>query len=513
MKDKQHKFLFKIAMVAVMAAFTFTSCSDDFLTLEPKGTALESNFYKTEKEMYQGLIAVYDVLQWGGTNGWTMQIGLMNAASDDCLAGGSDASDQPSWVAMDNFGLTSTLGPQAGLWSRYYRGIARANLLLQKLNESQGFDQSFVNRISAEAKFLRAYSYFELVRLFGHPVLTTERISPDDISSQKQASPEEVYAQIEKDLTEAYNTFDLPSSVSADELGRVTKGAVASLLGKVLLYENDNAKMAQAATYLEEVINSGLYKLETDYGRIFASDNEWGQESIFEINHSNNQFGGYENFGNGETEGNYNIQFFGIRDYISSPGSATAYSAGWGFCPITLGLVDFMKNDPRFKFTVIDGKALKAQGSSYSEGFQNTDYFIKKYAPLESLRSQDGEPALNWRNNEIIIRLADVYLMAAEANARAGNETMARTQLNKVRSRVSLQPVNSSGANLLKAISNERRMELATEGHRFFDLVRTGQATEVLSSTGFVAGKNEILPLPQVEIDISNGVLKQNNGY
>jgi hypothetical protein len=498
----------------ILVVFSTFSCNDDFLTLEPKGTALETNFYRTEEELYQGLVSVYDVLQWGGRNGWTMQLGLMNAASDDCLAGGSDASDQPSWVAMDNFTLTPSLGPQAGLWSKYYTGIARANLVLEKLaGASSDIKESFINRATAEVKFLRAYYYFELVRLFGNPVLTLERINPDGINAQKQVTSAEVYAQIETDLRDAYNTFDLPATVPLSETGRVTLGAVTSLLGKVILYQNDPARMAEAATLFEEVISSGIYALETDYGKIFDPNNEWGVESIFEINHSENQRGGYGNFGNGETEGNYNIQFFGMRDFIPSGTAGSIFGAGWGFCPVSESLVEFMKNDPRFAHTIIDGKALIASGASYSAGYQNTDYFIRKYCPIESLRAGDGEPALNWRMNEKVIRYADVLLMCAEAHALSGNDARARTLTNRVRSRVGLQPLNSSGAALVDAIYRERRMELATEGHRFFDLVRSGRAVEFLGPLGFTANKNEVLPLPQVEIDISNGVIKQNNNY
>jgi hypothetical protein len=165
--------------------------------------------------------------------------------------------------------------------------------------------------------------------------------------------------------------------------------------------------------------------------------------------------------------------------------------------------------------TIIDGNQLKAQGATYSEGYQNTNYFIKKFAPLAAEKATDGEPALNWKTNVREIRLADVYLMAAEAYARAGgNDTKARGFLNKVRQRVSLQPVGgASGQALLNFIYNERRFELATEGHRFFDLVRSGRAVTELGDQGFTAGKNEVLPIPQTEIDITEGNLKQNPGY
>jgi starch-binding outer membrane protein, SusD/RagB family len=489
--------------------FIAQSCKKDFLELQPRGLKLESNFYQTQTEVFEGVVAVYDVLQWSGTNNtWSMNLGLLTAASDECYAGGSDASDQPSWGTWDNFTLTPNLGPQRALWNKYYAGIYRANLLLEKVDKTSSIDATFKARAIAEVKYLRAYYYFDLVRLFGNIPLITKTLSADEIYKQTQAAPSDVYAQIEKDLKDAIAAVELPETVSASELGRVTKGAAKALLGKAILYQNNPAKMDEAAKILEEVIASGIYKLEPKFEDIFKQDHEWGQESIFEINFSGNQTGGYENFVN-ITEGNYNTQFFGMRDFVG-----LTYANGWSFCPISTELVDAMKNDPRFKHTIIDGKELKAKGASYTAGYQNTDYFIKKYAPLQADKAKSGEPALNWNNNTREIRLADVYLMAAEAIARSPNGDAGKASgfLNKVRSRVGLQPfVGQTGAALLELIYKERRMELATEGHRFFDLVRTQKASETLN--GFVKGKSELLPIPQQEIDITVGKLRQNPLY
>lgn len=504
----------KIYILFLISFLITTSCSEEFLELQPKGLETEANFYQTEEQIYQGLISVYDVLSWGGTDGWTMSLGLLNAASDDCYAGGSDRSDQPAWVAWDEFNLNPELGPQLGLWNKYYNGIARANLILEKIPQTDGLDQAFLNRVSAECKFLRAHYYFDLVRTFGNVILTTERISPDQISEMTQTSRENVYAQIISDLTAAYNEPTIPIVTPASELGRVNKGAITALLGKVLLYTNDQSKFLDAAALFEEVINSGNYSLESNFEDIFKFDNEWGTESVWEIQYSEKARGGWDRFGNG-TEGNYNTQFIGMRDYVgptSSQYMGENFATGWSFNPVTTDLVEFMQNDPRYIHTIIDGNLLKNLGASYTVGYQNTDFFIRKYAGIEEFKAGDGEPALNWSNNERLIRLADVYLMAAECLVRGGgDEATARSYLNRVRSRVSLQPVSNSGESLLNVIYRERRMELATEGHRFFDLVRTGQAAEAL--TNFVVGKHEVLPIPQREIDLTAGTLIQNPGY
>ena len=482
------------------------SCSKDIIELSPTGTVLESNFYKTEQELFQGLVAAYDPL--GFATNFTMKMGLLNAASDDTHAGGSDASDQPSWVAYDKFTLDPNLGPQAGLWSKNYTGIYRANLVIEKAEGTvAGLTADKKARYVAEAKFLRAYYYFDLVRWFGNVPLITVTPGAEAIYKQTQSAPAAIYAQIEKDLKEAVATSQLPETLAADELGRITKGAAKALLGKAILFQNNNARMGEAAILFEDIINSNTYALEKNYADIFKPDNKFGKESIFEVHNSGNRKGDW-GLGIDGNEGNKDVQFCGMRDFVGA-----TYANGWSFCPISLDLVNFMQNDPRFAATVIDGKALKAAGASYTAGYQNTDYFIKKYSPLAAFKATSGEPALNWGYNTKEIRLADVLLMAAESFNRSGNDTKAQTYLNRVRARVALSPKTSTGATLLQDIYDERRLELATEGMRFWDLIRTNKAASILSNQGFKAGKHEVLPLPQGEVDIMQGAFKQNSGY
>lgn len=162
-------------VVLAAAALTLSSCSKSFLELEPRGSDLEDNFYKNEEQVYQGLIAVYDVMQWGTSGGYTMKMPLLSVASDEAHAGGSDASDQPGWVSYDNFSMTSFIGPQVGLWSKSYTGVYRANLILSKIANSTSLGTNFRARVTAEAKALRAYFYFDLIRWFGHiPLITSD---------------------------------------------------------------------------------------------------------------------------------------------------------------------------------------------------------------------------------------------------------------------------------------------------------------------------------------------------
>lgn len=495
----------KCTIAIVAMALVFGSCKKDFLELEPRGTTLEDNFYKNEKEMMEGLIAVYDVMQWGNSGGYTMKMPLLSAASDDTWAGGSSASDQPSWVAYDNFTLNSFIGPQGGLWSKNFSGINRANLILSKIDKSTNLSAGFKSRATAEAKFLRAYFYFDLVRWFGNVPLILKELLPSELYTQTQVAPAQIYAQIEKDLRDAIT--GLPATVGASEKGRVSLGAAKAQLAKVLLYQNENSKMAEAATLFEDINRVGNpygYALMAKYEDIFNPANKFNSESVLEIPHSNAAAWGDWGWINGG-EGNMAPQFIGMDTYVGD-----GFAAGWGFCPVTLDLVNVLKNDPRFAATIIDGAALKAGGATYNARYQNTDYFIKKYAPIKSYRSSIGTPELNWPINEIEIRLADTYLMQAEALLRGGGSaTRAKELLDAVRARVGLPSVPAT----LDNVYAERRLELATEGHRFFDLVRTGRAVAVLGPLGYRAGKSEYLPIPQTEIDVTKGIIKQNPGY
>ncbi|MCX2474241.1 RagB/SusD family nutrient uptake outer membrane protein [Pedobacter sp. MC2016-05] len=501
MKTKHIKY--SIAILAIMQLMV--SCKKDFLELTPKGTATEENFYRNETEVYQGLVAVYDVMQWGTSGGYTMKQPLLSAASDDCWAGGGNASDQPGWVAYDNFNMDSRLGPQVGLWSKNFTGINRANIILDKIEKATNLSAGFKSRITAEAKFLRAYFYFDLVRFFGNVPLITKQIPTADLYTQTQSAPTAIYAQIEKDLREAFPS--LPPTVAANEKGRISRGTAKALLGKVLLFQNDNSKLAEAATLFNDVNKTGNeygYALLPNYADIFRPDNKFNSEVILEIPHSTLSAWGDWGWVNGG-EGNVAPQFIGMDSY-----NGDTYSAGWGFCPVTLDLVNAMKADPRFATSIIDGAALKAAGATYTARYQNTNYFIKKYAPLKAYRSNSGVAELNWPIDEIEMRLADTYLMEAEALVRSGgNATRALELLTAVRARVGLAPVPAT----LDNIYNERRLELAFEGHRFFDLVRTNRAVAVLGPLGFKAGKSELLPVPQQEIDLTKGVIKQNPGY
>jgi len=483
----------------------FNSCTKDFLEVQPKGSTLESNYYRNATELFNGIIAAYDPLGVEAANSYTSRIATLNSASDDTYAGGGSSSDMAAWQAWNNFTVDAGIGPQEDLWDTRYTGVYRTNLILSKIDGVPDLDATLAARYKAEAKFLRAFYYFDLVRLFGNIPLITGPIATSELFNQEQVAPEAVYAQIEQDLNDAIP--DLPNTVPVStEGGRATKGAAQALLGKVYLYEQ---KWGQAAGMLAEVngtpgsANQYGNRLLANFGDIFRPDNEYNSESVFEIAHTAVAQQGWGSWG--AFEGNVGVQMIGPRGY-----SGPTYVAGWGFNPLTLDLVNAIKDDPRYKYTVanIDSIAKNTEGASYEKGYQDTGYFIEKFAPKLEWRATLGDPALNFPHNLIEIRLADTYLMEAEALVQAGSDpTRAAALLNAVRARVGLDPVTAT----LDNIYNERRLELATEGHRFFDLVRTGQAATKLAFKGFQANKNEVLPIPLAELNNTN--LQQNKGY
>lgn len=501
MKSIKINFLF-----ITIICFT-VSCSKDFVEVRPEGQFLSENYYANSEQAFAALVAVYDVVR-KNSGGFENMIALMNSGSDDHVAGGGGATDGLQLQAFSNYTMTANL--MAGsYWNDPYQGIFRANTLLKKLPDVP-MDAAQKARFEAEAKALRAHFYFNLVRMFKNIPLLLEPLTASNMYDVEQADPAAVYAQIEKDLGEAIAV--LPVNVSlATEGGRLTKGAAQALLGKVLLYEGKNA---DAAAQLAQVngtpgqTSQYGYRLTTTFAELWAPANKFNTESIFEETHSARGNSDWGFWGSGRDEGNTLNVMVGPRSY-SRPASSTAPAlpSGWSFNVFTQDFYDFMSGDPRFAATVFDLKALKTAGQAdYIAGYMNTGYFLNKFLPRTAdVSTGGGASELNYRQNTYIIRLADTYLMEAEALGATG--ARAQALLDAVRARVGLASVPVS----LAAIKAERRRELAGEGHRWFDLVRWGDAATVLGSRGFQAGKHEIFPIPFRELQGTK--LEQNPGY
>jgi hypothetical protein len=506
MKTINIKFLF----IALAILITMGSCEKDFLEVEAKGTNLETSYYKNQTEAEAGLVAVYDFMR-KNSGGFENMITMMNAGSDDHLAGGGSETDGAGIQGFSNYTLSPTT-MEPVLWSEHYQGIFRANYLLTKL-PGIPMDAKLIARYTAECKALRAHYYFNLVRMFKNVPLILVPLSASEYYSVKQAAPADVYAQIEKDLTEAISF--LPATVPSVEAGRFTQGAARALLGKVYLYDN---KKALAATELALVngtpggTSQYGYKLLTKYSDLWTVDNKFNSESILEVAHTAVSSASwakhpYTSYGD-SAEGNVVNVMCGPRSYTRIGAPAPDLPSGWSFNVFTQVFYDVIKTDPRFDATLLDLKALKAAGKAdYQAGYQDTGYFLNKYVPRKVDESKGtGDVVLNYRQNSYVIRLADTYLLEAEAIVDT-NTPRAQALLDAVRARVGLASTPVS----LAAIKAERRLELAGEGHRFFDLVRWGDAATVLASRGFKPNKNEVFPIPFRELQ--NTLLVQNPGY
>ena len=485
MKNLINKFLISISLI-----FFMTGC-DEYVDYEASENyqIVAADYFKSANDYEAALVGVYDVLQWTLYN---FMIGEI--ASDNSLCGGESASDVIGLQKIDDMIHDPVNDQLKRIWQYMYEGVNRSNYMVENKDK---IDFPRKNELYGEVHFLRAFFYFELVKIYGDvPLFTNGRLTAGDSGTLKRVSKADVYSVIESDLQTAIGA--LPAKKSLD--GRATSFTAHALLGKVYLYQE---KFSEAANILEPLV--GLYTLPADPGSVFLVEGENGPESVFEIQHSKESNGWNWGWMPQGTEGNFSVIHHGIRGY-----NGPVYSSGWSFNVPTQDLVDaFDSGDKRKNASVLDIVAwADANSAQYNEGYEHTGYFNNKYIPRAGYSKNTTE--LNYENNYRYIRYADVLLMAAEANNRGGiSDSKAQTYLNQVRSRAGVSAINETGSALTQAIWDERRLEFAGEGHRFFDLVRTGQAANEIS--GFVAGKHEVFPIPQTEIDISG--LTQNPGY
>ncbi|MEP6950184.1 MAG: RagB/SusD family nutrient uptake outer membrane protein [Ginsengibacter sp.] len=455
-------------------------------------------------------------------------ITVTNIMSDDADKG-SYATDQPLAAAIDNFTLTSDNTFIAGLWRGYYAGISRTNNAINGLAQA-ALPTAKVATLTAEMRFLRAYFYFNMVRMFGGvPLVLTVPTSPknQDSSFYHRATASDVYNKaILPDLQFAIANLPLKS---ATDVGRATKGAAETLLAKVDIYLKN---WQQADSLTQDVITSGQYQLMPDYSVLWRQVGDNCAESIFEV----------------ET-GIYGNADYGIPSYVEfqgprqDNGMGTPFTPwnnpgfnqpsgddGFGFDEPSSNLVAaYEPGDVREAATIISLPASSPPDTLY-DGFTipslidlSINYNYKAYhskvltgGARPQLEAFDGNRGLCQKNLHIL-RYAEALLIKAEAANELGQTGDAIQYLNMVRTRAALPGTTAaSQPDLRTAIWNERRVELAMEHDRFWDLVRQGRAAQVMIASGktnFSAGKNELLPIPSSEIAVSGGSLIQNPGY
>ena len=469
-----------------------------FLDIDPLFTQDAENFFETPNDYQRALTGAYDLLQSSFMTVWVGEI-----ASDNSISGGESVNDTEGLHEIEVMAHDAVNNELRSIFRWNYAGVTRANYLLENKNN---IDFEGKDKIIAEATFLRAYYYFELVKYFGDvPLVVDKRLGADEVTKIDRTPRSEVFAQIEQDLIFAAAGLDWNDPVK----GRVTKGACLSLLGKAYLYQN---KFDQAASTLDQVIDQNQYELISEYNDLFKVNNEGHSESVFDVQYSGAEGGGYGCLIC--LEGNAAPGFQGIRQY-----SGPIYGDGNSYNLPTQDLYDaFDATDIRRDATVLDIDAFIADQPNSSDityaigGGGHTGFYNNKYIKRQGeigLPDNDLTSPVNY----VVIRYADVLLMAAEAHNRAStpDDSKAQDYLNQVRNRVNMSPINATGNTLTEAIWLERRLELSGEGHRFFDLVRTGKAADEIN--GFVSGKHELFPIPQVEIDLAGGNWSQNNNY
>ncbi|PRD46129.1 RagB/SusD family nutrient uptake outer membrane protein [Sphingobacterium haloxyli] len=464
----------KHTITIIFAAFTLSSCSEDFINLMPISQQSADGFYRSASDMEQAVMAAYDALQDGAQYGGNGFDHFMEVRSDNTF-NDNTTQEGGARAAFDNFTLSPSNFMLNNTWNSCYKGIQRCNIVLNRIDAIE-MDETAKTQRKGEVQFIRALTYFNLVRIWGDvPLVTNEIEDAFEAFAHERTSTEEVYAQIIRDLQSAAES--LPEVWDGNEGGRATRGAAKTLLGKVYLTTQD---YGNALTQLEAVINSDVYGLLPDFADVFSVSNKNHRESIFEVQ--------YKSGTNGEGNTITDPMQSGDVNNKPSPNIVRLFEENF---------------DNRFESSIVyafnsarSAKRIDTRGTDGSFGF-----------------------------NTMVLRYADVLLMVAEAlNEQAYGNDEAFTYLNAVRDRADASLYDRTSLpdqqSFREAIALERRLELAFENHRWFDLLRTGKALQVMndsegvSALPFTMEEHDLLfPIPQAQIDASSGKLTPNPGY
>jgi hypothetical protein len=479
--------------IIACATFIFSGC-EDYLNEPIQGQLTSGGFYSTVEESEQAILACYQSLSpedwWENDYFWLVG----DVCSDDAFKGNSIEGDQADFGNLARW-LTNSQNEWLEIkWLYTYITISRTNLIIENVPNA-AIDVPIKNKILGEAHFLRGLAFFEIVKNFGGAVLVLKQPAPDDIIPR--ATEQETWEQIESDLAFAAENLPTKAEQSNSDLGRATKGAALAFLAKAALYQK---KYGDALDYANQLVGLNDYSLEPDFGNVWSVHNPNGLESIFEIQQTYDE-----------------IQYTGSALPVITRSRA---DGGWGFATPSSHLENFMGDDPRRIYTIIkEGDDVNSEHLNYDTEVKDNESgrINRKYFITISDRVPESE-YLKERLNHILFRYADLLLMRAEA----------------AYNRVGLDVDESlSGENLLQAIYDERRLEMAMEGHRYYDLKRTGRLAAAIadfydyninkSTDPYDAGnpqgvffdplRHHIFPIPQSEIDLSGGVVVQNPEY
>ncbi len=538
----------KFTILALALVCGLASCNDWLKEQQPNESKL-SDFFISKDAAKQAVVGCYVPMTWNLGSTYCNEWLIGDIASDDAIKGGEYLKDMADAFDICKFQVVSSNSLLDAFYNAQYIGISRCNQALESIGAMvlpDDMTETERAQMLGEAKFLRAFYYFRLVRLFGGvPMPLVPVVSSEDWKMQRSSS-DEVYAQILTDLQDAEAVLPLRSEYSADDLGRVTKGAAEALLMKVNLYLKNYSEVLR---WGKLITASGEYSLVPDYFSQFLLENEWSEESVFEINYVTDMYSDYGGFG--FTRGSF-------TQIMMRPRSANVGGvSGWGYDRPTWDLyAEFESGDPRRDWTILEQLPTEVENETaeihYANYFYNRKYQMESYpasaeAAAKGLRfefpdlTHASRAGLNWKE----IRYADVLLMYAEAAIESGTElAIAKEYINSIRHRASASLPEVEATR--EALRHERRVELAMEGHRWFDLCRWGIAKETMNAYRqkfrlsnwdalvkdypFISGIDKshfelldgddmcefqdyhvLMPIPQEQIRLAG--LEQNEGY
>ncbi len=512
----------RITLIIPFIGFLLLSgCVDNFLDHKPPVQRTQDNFFQSKSDAEQALYATYEVLTFhhGRQNSGFHPYDLMsNVLSDDAYGGGSGPGDQPDIVDFNAHDISVTNGKVLGLWSDRFTGIYRANLLLENLDDVRFENEQDRTIIAAEARFLRALFYFELVKFFGNVPLFERPLVAEDIR-MSQTDPGEVYEFLVTELLDIIP--DLRDVIPSAEAGRASSWAAKSMLGRIYLYHRDYAQPvlgtgslpvseSEVLGHLEDVINDSPHELLGDFRSLWGIANNNNNEAIFSVQHIETSFGDW-GYLNGSI-GNWAAQMTGLRGVTFH----AEYVSGWSFQPVTTDLVDAFDQDTDSRYFLSILNPVEEEVPHNADGmYQWQGNAFKKFYPRRPDLPSVNEP-FNWPYNRPVVRFADVLLMAAELGSANAQDYFDQVRMRAYGDDFEQIPVNREN------IMEERRLEFAGEGIRYWDLLRMGldTAAEKINAQAiqdipidFRTDRLGLLPIPQSEISLSDGTLEQNPGY
>ena len=494
----------QIFLIVTMSALTLLASCSDFLDKSPNNT-VDPETNVTDDVAIALTNACYRTLQ--SSNMYNQRIWTLDIVAGNSNVGAGGGTDGLETIQAANFVAQSDNGMALYMWRSPWVGIGQCNIVLNSLPDAADMSEAIRNRCMGEAYFLRAHYYYILVRLYGGVPLRLTPYSPGEPTDIARASVDDVYAQIISDCQQAIDLLPIKSSYQDDQVGRASKDAAMAMMADIYLtLAPDHSEYYQKVVNLCDDIKDLGYDLsECNYTDNFDATINDGPESIFEVAYSGNT---EYNFWGNNPQSSWLSTFMGPRnsDFVAG-------SYGWNQ-PTEEFVSQYEEGDKRKDLTILYEGCPDFDGKTYKSSYSNTGYNVRKFLVPKSISPEyNTNPA-----NFVVYRYADVLLMKAEALNEMGQTDLAAAPLNLVRRRAGLPAVSSLPQEAMREkIIHERRMELAFEGHRWFDMIRLQHgeyAIKFLQSIGKTnVNKNRLLfPIPQTEMD-ANKLMTQNPGY